>query len=231
MKTSKLIFLSFALALPALADDPKYLGAAPKSYCMSGEAVAAKVKSCNDNSVFLQALKQCFDDFKQLRKSTTADLEKRYGTAGGQKGDFASHAQNTKEAAAAHDYLIAVGEMATKELDEYFDWIEHPDDAMNDNEIMAEPCFMENASAMDKLLYEFEDEVTAMKKARQIEAAHSAISGKNVKKIDASSIPGAPPVVHSTHGKGSADVTGTPKKGIDSGVSGLKEQKAREQQK
>ncbi|MGZ3693243.1 MAG: hypothetical protein ACXWQO_03495 [Bdellovibrionota bacterium] len=214
--------LLLATVLAQAAEQPKYLGAAPKSFCLSGEIVASKVKSCEDNSVFLKAAQKCFADFKALRTSTAADLGKRYGKDhDAQKQDFANHAADNKEAIAAHSYLISLGETAVKELDDYFDWIEHPEDAMTDQEIMDEPCFMENASALDKLVNDFEDEVNAMKSAKAIETAHSATSAKNMKQIDAGSV-NAP--IKSNSGQGSASIKGHTI-GKDSDVSGIEESK------
>lgn len=189
MKSTLLLFAPLLLttALAQAADKPDYLGTAPKTYCMGGEAVAANIKSCDDNPIFFKAAQKCVGDFRALKKSTAADLSKRFGTQNdAQKANFANNASDNREAIAAHDYMISLGEIAIKELDQYFDWMEQPEDAMNDEDIRAEPCYMDTAKAMNQLVYELMDEVEDMKAARKIEAAHNAISSQNNKQIDGS---------------------------------------------
>jgi hypothetical protein len=216
--------LLLAATFAQAADKPNYLNAAPKTFCMSGESVAAKIQSCNDNPIFLQAAQKCYGEFKALKKSTAADMSKRFGTQNdAQKANFANNAADNKEAMAAHDYLISLGDTAVKELTEYFDWIEQPEDAMNDEEIRAEPCFMDTAKALNQLVYELMDEVEDMKEARKIEAAHNAISGQHDKQIDGS----VNSKIQSTKGTGSATFKGGIPKDRDSDVTGIEESKKR----
>ncbi|MGE3262316.1 MAG: hypothetical protein AB7K68_11100 [Bacteriovoracia bacterium] len=192
--------------------------------------IDTNIKSCDDNKLFVRVAQKCFDDFKSLRKSTANDLAGRFakGDQDKQRKDFADHAANNQEAIAAHKYLISLGELAVSELDGYFDYMEHPEDAENDDEILSEPCFIENATALENIVNDFEDEVDTMKEAKEIEKVHSAISSQNKQQIDASS---TNLKIKSTTGKGSGTIKAGTTGNRESDVSGVEESKKKNEQK
>ncbi len=172
---------------PALASSKKatYQQNVPQSYCMDPNLILKKIKHCNDNVMLFQAASRCVKDFQALRKKVTLELQARLSAAASsQNTNFQANELDTAEAAAAHAYLIKIGDKAVSELDDYFDFFEHPDDAENDEEILREPCFIQPADALDNLVNDLEEEVENMREAKATELMLSNISGARKTNLD-----------------------------------------------
>ena len=216
------ILLSFAFLTPTdVAATVSYRRPIPATYCMSVEKIDQWAKSCKDNGGFLEAGQDCIKDFKKLKTKVTADLKaKLAGTGVSQSTNFQGNTSDNSEAVAAHDYLVKIGEMAVRELDEYFDFLEHPADAETDEDVVAESCFSKPADALSDLVDDLEDEVNAMKIAKTIEAGHAATSSGNTTSLDSLNVapvkaaPGAKGSVGTPTGKNlrPSDISGTEKK-------------------
>jgi hypothetical protein len=184
--------LSLILALNSLPSQaagekkPLYLTAVPSAACTSGSDIQKRIKNCEDNNLFLERAKLCMGNFQATRKNVAAQMDARfhrsYGNA--QTNNLEAKEIDSKEALKAHDYLIAMGELMMKEMDEYFDYFEHPDDIeaeegddeAADQEIWQSACYRENAEGLDDLMDELEDQINEMKKARAEEARHASVS-------------------------------------------------------
>jgi hypothetical protein len=222
------LLLIFALAVnssPALASSKKalYQQSIPQSYCMDPNQLLKRIKHCNDNVLLYQAAERCVKDFQSLRKKVALELKARMSAAASsQDSNFQANQADTAEAAAAHSYLIKIGDKAVSELDDYFDFFEHPDDAENDEEILAEPCFIKPADALDNLVNDLEEEVENMREAKATELILSTTSGARKANLDTLT---DAPVSSGAAGK-SAPSTGP--KGKDqrkSDISGTEEKK------
>lgn len=175
------ILLTFSLFFAphlASASEPVYSQKPPKSYCIPVETVDSRIRSCNDNKLFFDAAKRCFDDFQKLKTKVTLQLQAKLSKATKQQSaNFQASEADTAEAALAHAYLIKIGEQAVQELDDYFDFFEHPADAETDEEVLAEPCYIQAADKLNDLVNELEDQVEAMKAAKAAELFLSKTSG------------------------------------------------------
>lgn len=177
MKTT--LTLVILIATPtALANDSVYNQKPPKSYCVPVETVDSRIQSCKDNRLFFEAAKRCFDDFQKLRTKVTLQLQAKLSKAAQQQSEnFQANETDLAEAAAAHAYLIKIGEQAVQELDDYFDFFEHPADAETDEEVLEEPCYIQPADRLNDLVNELEEQVEEMKAAKAAEMFLSKTSG------------------------------------------------------
>lgn len=177
MKILLPLALIFAPSL-ALANEPVYNQKPPKSYCIPVETVDSRIRSCNDNKLFFDAAKRCFDDFQKLKRKVTLQLQAKLSKAAKQQSaNFQASESDTNEAAIAHAYLIKIGAQAVEELDDYFDFFEHPADAETDEEVLEEPCYIQPADRLNDLVNELEDQVEEMKAAKAMELFLSKTSG------------------------------------------------------
>jgi len=218
--------LSLVMAAPvAAAPTPSYRKPIPAVYCTKVEKIDKWAKSCNDNGGFLEAAELCLRDFKKLKARVASDLKARLSGAGtAQNTNFRDNTKDNSEAVAAHDYLVKVGRLAVAELDEYFDFFEHPADAETDEEVLADNCFLKPADALSDLVDDLEQEVNAMQVAQMLEASHAATSAQNTGSLDSLN---QAPVKASPGAKGSVGPAGGPtgKNLRPSDISGTEDKK------
>lgn len=218
-------YLAILMLLPfsAQANKPIYMNPVPSSFCIPVSQVEGKIKSCNDNTIFAQAGQSCLRDIKKLRQNVAGQLKKNFSNPNARQNEqFQGNVSDNNDAAAAHQYMIAVAKQAINDLDPYFDYMEHPEHADTDEEVWQEACYRESAVALDKVMEELEDMVEEMEKAKSIEELHSAISGKHEHGLDYKSLKQeAGPA--KTSGQGAGTVQGRPKGSRDSDISGIKE--------
>lgn len=133
----------------------------PATICYNPEELASRLKSCANNSLFVEATRDCLGRLEQQRKSAASELSRNASeqSRGSQQENFSAGKEGYAEALASHEYQLKLSELAQYEINGYFDYLEFPDDWSNDEVIMQEACYSENYREMDSLLSKLEDEI------------------------------------------------------------------------
>lgn len=155
----KTIFLALLITSPAQAANPIYKNDPPKTFCEAGAAIDRKAQSCSQNRAYLDAANKCWKKLEDLEKRVTKELEARIGMkgVGQQQTTFQNSRSTYEESSEAYAYLLAAAHTGLKEIDEYFDFVNYPDHAEGDEEIMAEPCYKDTVVPMNDVADKFEE--------------------------------------------------------------------------
>jgi len=212
----------------SLAATPIYKTPVPTSFCESAASLYKSLDSCEENGGFVKQAKQCWSKLEDLQKKVTKELESRVGkpSADGQTEAFGKSAATYEEGIAAHEYMVAVTQLAQGELDKYFDIMVYPDEAESEKEVIAEGCYIDNATALDNVAEQFQEKLVAtVSKIESAETMKNESSGNRTQTgaIDTSVSSSA----KATKGK-SAAVKGKKVPTVKNTVTGIEEDKQKQ---
>lgn len=241
-----LIVASFTSVGALAADATKKNGVKfVEHFCKPGDEILDGTKSCMDNRVFVDEADACLDrlhaEAQRVSKGMAVNFSKDATAA--QTNKFSSSVEDYKYAAATFADLITLTNQVMDEVDSYQDYVNLPEDIMNDEvtggnaEAYAaqHPCYAETQESLDSVQDDLSDmlaEFTAGKAASEAAAATSSArrSGLDVN----APTPGSSGLVHGGQGVGSGTPSGVPRGKSQNGASditGVKQDQQKQQQK
>jgi hypothetical protein len=238
--TTKLLWLFLAANPSHAADAPKKPGVKfVEHFCRPGEEILDSTKSCTDNRVFVDEADDCLDrlhdEAARVSKGMAAGFSKDATSA--QTSKFSSSNEDYKYASATFADLITLTNQVMDEVDSYADYVNLPEDIMNDEVTGGDadayaaqhPCYAETQDSIDSVMDDLGDmlqEFTDGKTASDAAAATTAIRKTN---LDASGSVNA-----TAHGTSKTATPGTPAAKPKSGASditGVKQDQEKQKQK
>ena len=237
------IFAAFAAVHAHAAEEKKPGVKFVEHFCRPGEEILNTTTSCMDNRAFVDEADSCLDrlhdEAERVSKGMAAGFSKDATAA--QTSKFSASNDDYKFAAATFADLILLTNQVMDEVDSYADYVNLPEDIMNDEVTGGDPegyaakhpCYAETQESIDGVMEDLGDmlqEFTDGKTASDAAAASSA-SRRTGLDVNAST-PGAAVPAHGMGvGSGIPNApAGTPKSGA-SDITGVKQDQEKQKQK
>lgn len=222
--------LFLLLATSALAAND--FGKIPTQFCEHVLEVASRTPDCEQNKVFNDSAAACYAKLEALEKQYGQEADAiAKAAASSQQGKLTGGKGEYEFSKRALPHLRALASLSQKQVLEYKDYLPlPPDEELGDTSdpVAASnniPCRKNAREGLDKTAAEFGAKIARfderLKQATQMEAQLKGAS---------SDFSSTGPEIKLKSGPVNSVIHGTPKEGPDSGVSGLQEQKARENQ-
>jgi hypothetical protein len=242
MKQLWLIAAAFAAVqtIAHSADAPKKPGVKfVEHFCRPGEEILDSTKSCMDNRVFVDEADKCLDRLHEEAQRVSKGMASGFAkdATAAQSNKFSSSNEDYVYAAATFADLIMLTNQVMDEVDSYADFVNLPEDIMNDEVTNGDadayaaqhPCYAETQDSIDSVMDDLGDMLQEFTDGKTASDAAAATSASRKTNLDANGSANA-----TAHGTSKSSVTNTPAAKPKSGASditGVKQDQEKQQQK
>lgn len=203
----------------------------PLYFCVPATEIAAAGQECEDNDAFIDRGEDCLDKLDAEIKTATAAMKAAFSpdTVSQQSAKYQSSLQDYQQSSATLAYVIALNELAIREMDAYAGALAEPEDAEEadvnggnrQRYDMSVTCFGETTRSIRSIQTDFRDRLRQLLAAKRGAAANAATSAADLQKIDAGSAGTAPAM--GGKGQGSAAVNGGKSANGASDITGVQQ--------
>ncbi len=168
----------------------------PEHYCSPGEEILYSTKGCLDNQVFIDQADDCLDRLRAQISKSTAGMKAAFSqdATSRQKGKFNASAIDYAAASATLTDLISLTDQVQDEVDSYADFVNLPEDTMNDEATGGDPesyvakfpCYSETRQSLDSVQDDLDQVMADLKKTKMVADAAAANSSTSAARLDQS---------------------------------------------